>query len=37
MMEFLIMGAITMIVLFVAIQLAALGQEYMARGELNST
>jgi hypothetical protein len=35
MVEFLIMGAIAMIVLFVAIQLAALGREYMALGELN--
>src|ERR1700738_5456448 len=35
MVEFLIMGAVAMIVLFVAIQLAALGREYMALGELN--
>src|SRR5580704_1355245 len=35
MVEFLIMGAIAMIVLFVAIQFAALGREYMALGELN--
>src|SRR6202022_4110704 len=35
MVEFLIMGAIAMIVLFVAIQMAALGREYMALGELN--
>jgi hypothetical protein len=35
MVEFLMMGAIAMIVLFVAIQLAALGREYMALGELN--
>ena len=35
MTEFLIMGAIAMIVLFVAIQFAALGREAMALGELN--
>jgi hypothetical protein len=35
MTEFLIMGAIAMIVLFVAIQMAALGREAMALGELN--
>jgi hypothetical protein len=35
MVEFLIMGAIAMIVLFVAIQMAALGREAMALGELN--
>jgi hypothetical protein len=35
MTEFLIMGAISMIVLFVAIQFAALGREAMALGELN--
>jgi hypothetical protein len=35
MTEFLIMGAIAMIVLFVAIQIAALGREAMALGELN--
>jgi hypothetical protein len=35
MVEFLIMGAIAMIVLFVAIQMAALGREAMALGQLN--
>jgi hypothetical protein len=35
MTEFLIMGAIAMIVLFVAIQMAALGREAMALGQLN--
>src|SRR5947209_5849654 len=35
MTEFLIMGAIAMIVLFVAIQMAALGREVMALGQLD--
>jgi hypothetical protein len=35
MTEFLIMGAISMIVLFVAIQMAALGREVMALGQLD--
>jgi hypothetical protein len=35
MVEFLMMGFVAMIVLFVAIQMAAIGREYMALGELN--
>jgi hypothetical protein len=36
MTEFLMMGFVAMIILFVAIQMAAIGREYMALGELNS-
>jgi len=35
MTEFLMMGFVAMIILFVAIQMAAIGREYMALGELN--
>jgi hypothetical protein len=35
MAEFLMMGFVAMIILFVAIQMAAIGREYMALGELN--
>lgn len=35
MAEFLMMGFVAMIILFVAIEMAAIGREYMALGELN--
>ena len=35
MTEFLMMGFVALIILFVAIQVAAIGREYMALGELN--
>jgi hypothetical protein len=35
MAEFIMMGFVAMIILFVAIQMAAIGREYMALGELN--
>jgi hypothetical protein len=35
MTEFLMMGFVAMIILFIAIQMAAIGREYMALGELN--
>jgi len=35
MTEFMLMGFVALIILFVAIQMAAIGREYMALGELN--